>query len=465
MKFYRAIPIISFVLLQFSLIQAEAVTTVEVHETTTKTITISNALRTPMPLTDLASIILKDKEGSEFVRIERKIVDIQPKSYAVDQRSSERESRKSAFEPDEKKEEDESDDESVSEEEVQKSPEEATETTEQLGQNKPAARLAQPKQTKDQKLGIHQNLSNSTDQKHSDFIGCVKQGQVAVTYSEGPSDATARIVRHLNKADARASFFVNATWLYTQQYAMVLKNAYSAGHFIGMTYRVPGDDSSALSDSDLRKDIIENAHIIESVIQVSPKYVRLHYTEQKDLRTENILKDLGFVLVGYNLDSLDYIKKDPTGPNSIQQVYLDAFEKYKDTYDAKGSFISIQYDLPFTGSLSATPYIIKAINDKGYSMVRLDGCLADAFPYKKTANSTEYVHDSYSYNQSKYHQGQKEIDLESIVAQVEEKVDEDADLLKTFKKQSLDSAASTQGASLSTILVLVVVGSTFGLFF
>ncbi|OBZ91588.1 putative polysaccharide deacetylase YheN [Choanephora cucurbitarum] len=425
-----------------------------------------------MPLTELANIILKDKEGSEFVRIERKIIDIQAKSDATeetdDQSPSEKEARKSAFKPDEKKEEDESDDELISEEEAQKSPEEATETTEQLDQNKPPARLAQTKQTQGKLrtlFCIQHNLSNSTDQKHSDFIGCVKEGQIAVTYSEGPSDATARIVRHLNKADARASFFVNATWLYTQQYAMVLKNAYSAGHFIGMTYRVPGDNPSALSDSDLRKDIIENAHTIESVIQVAPKYVRLHYTEQKDLRTESILKELGFVLVGYNLDSLDYIKKDPTGPNSIQQVYLDAFEKYKDTYDSKGSFISIQYDLPFTGSLSATPYIIKAVNDKGYSMVRLDGCLADVFPYKKTANSTEYVHDSYSYNQSKYHQGQKEIDLESIVAQVEEKVDEDADLLKTFKKQSLDSAASTQGASLSTLLVLVVVGSTFGLFF
>ncbi|KAI8384199.1 hypothetical protein BD560DRAFT_474615, partial [Blakeslea trispora] len=294
---------------------------------------------------------------------------------------------------------------------------------------------------------------------------CVKEGQIAVTYSEGPSDATARIVRHLNKADARASFFVNATWLYTQQYAMVLKNAYNSGHFIGMTYRVPGDNPSALSDNEIRSNIIENAHIIESVIQVAPKYVRLHYTEQRDPRTENILKELGFVLVGYNLDSLDYIKKDLTGPDSIQQVYLDTFEKYKDTYDSKGSFISIQYDLPFTGSLSATPYIIKTINDKGYSMVRLDGCLADSTPYKKTANSTEYVHDHFSYNQPKYHQGQKEIDLESIANQPEEKVDEDADLLKSFKQQNIDNSASTQYASFSTLLVLVVVGSTFSLFF
>lgn len=213
--------------------------------------------------------------------------------------------------------------------------------------------------------------------------GCKTQGQIALTYSEGPSDVTAKIVRQLTKADAKANFFVNATWLYTQQYAMVVQNIYNAGHFIGMTYRVPNDDTTSLTDDQLRQDILNDAHIIETLIQVSPKYVRLHYTEQKDVRTESILRDLGFVIVGYNLDSQDYFKKDATGPNSITQIYSDTFKKYKDTYDAKGSFISIQYDLPYTGSLAAIPHIINTIDEEGYTMVRLDGCLNDPNPYKK----------------------------------------------------------------------------------
>lgn len=168
---------------------------------------------------------------------------------------------------------------------------------------------------------------------------------------------------------------------------MVLQNLYNAGHFIGMTYRVPGDNSDALTDDDLRRDIIENAYIIQTVINVAPKYVRLHYTENKDVRTESILEELGFVIIGYNLDSLDYMKKDATGPNSIQSIYSETFKKYKDTYDAKGSFISIQYDLPYTGSLNAASYIINTIDEEGYTMVRMDGCLNDATPYKKCKTS------------------------------------------------------------------------------
>ncbi|KAI8334784.1 hypothetical protein BC941DRAFT_356289, partial [Chlamydoabsidia padenii] len=248
------------------------------------------------------------------------------------------------------------------------------------------------------------------------LTGCRTQGQIAVTYSEGPSDATAKIVKNLNNADARANFFFNASWLYTQQYAMVVQNIYNAGHFVGMTYRVKNDDSSLWTDDELRQDIINNARTIETLIKVAPKYVRLHYTPKPDLRVEAILNDLGFVLVGYNLDSQDYSHKEPTGPNSIEEVYRKSFFHQKDTYDAKGSFISIQYDIPDTGALVAVPFMINAINEEGYTMVRLDGCLNDPTPYKKSADSKEYVADHFSYNGGKdYHQGQKAIAAEALV--------------------------------------------------
>ncbi|KAI8645809.1 hypothetical protein BD408DRAFT_381470 [Parasitella parasitica] len=297
--------------------------------------------------------------------------------------------------------------------------------------------------------------TSSTRPPLAQVTGCKTQGHIALTYSEGPSDVTAKIVRQLTKADARANFFVNATWLYTQQYAMVLQNIYNAGHFIGMTYRVANDDPTSLSDDDIRTDILNNAHIIETLINVAPKYVRLHYTEEKDVRTEGILRDLGFVIVGYNLDSQDYMKKEATGANSIQEIYSETFKKYKDTYDAKGSFISIQYDLPYTGSLNAVSHIINTIDEEGYTMVRLDGCLNDPKPYKRFANSTEYVGDKFSFEQPGYHQGQKSIVLDATdAADIEE--DE-------FKIQGLQTSQATQSTPLLTA-ILCIIGAVFTLF-
>ncbi|KAI9304479.1 hypothetical protein BJ944DRAFT_163492, partial [Cunninghamella echinulata] len=282
---------------------------------------------------------------------------------------------------------------------------------------------------------------------------CHTQGQIAVTYSEGPSDATAQIVKQLNNADAHASFFVNATWLYMQQYATVVENTYKAGHLIGMTYRVKNDDASSLTDKELRDDIISNARAIEALIKVAPKYVRLHYSAKADTRTEAIIRDLGFVLVGYNLDSQDYALKDPTGPQSIGELYKSTLKHQKDTYDSLGSFISIQYDIPDTGALAAVPFMVNTIQDNGYLMVRLDGCLNDPKPYKKSADSLDYVSDKFSYKQEGYRQGQKSVAIDPFI-------------IDTAKSNNNDKSKNTSFANINSKIEWLFSGTlTFLTFF
>lgn len=184
-----------------------------------------------------------------------------------------------------------------------------------------------------------------------------------------------------------------------QQYAMVLQNAYNAGHFIGMTYRLPSEDPESLSDKEIKEDIIKNANMIEKLIQVSPKYVRLHFSAQSDGRTEHILRDLGFILVSYNLDGKDYVHETP---ELIAEEYRRTFNNYKERYDSKGSFVAIQYDIPETKSMSAVPNILDLIEKEGFTPVRMDGCLNDAKPYKKTASGLEYVSDKFSFGTSGY---------------------------------------------------------------
>lgn len=191
---------------------------------------------------------------------------------------------------------------------------------------------------------------------------------------------------------------------------MVLQNVYNAGHLIGMTYRLPNEDPEAMSNEEIKADIINSARMIETLIQVSPKYVRLHFSAQSDGRTEQILRDLGFIIVGYNLDGKDYIHKTP---DLIAQEYERTFREYRETHDSKGSFIAIQYDIPETMSMEAVPNVIKEIQAQGYTAVRMDGCLNDARPYKASAASLEYVADKFSFGSAGYKSGQK---VKSIIA-------------------------------------------------
>ncbi|KAI9247647.1 hypothetical protein BDA99DRAFT_423522, partial [Phascolomyces articulosus] len=233
---------------------------------------------------------------------------------------------------------------------------------------------------------------------------CAHPGDIALTYNEGPSDVTAKVLNGLKAGQAKASFFVNATWLYTQQYAMILQRAYNDGHLIGMTYRAPGDTTDGMTDEQIRADVTNSAKVIETLIGVAPKYIRLHYSQPEDTRLENIVRDMGYTLIYYNLDTQDYNFK--SNPKGIAQLYQTTFEKQLDTYDSKGSFISVQYDIPDTGSWQAIYDTINQIDTSGYKMVRLDGCLNDKEPYKESATSKKAVGDKHSFGSPGYKEGQ-----------------------------------------------------------
>ncbi|KAI9257439.1 hypothetical protein BY458DRAFT_518952 [Sporodiniella umbellata] len=222
------------------------------------------------------------------------------------------------------------------------------------------------------------------------IISCKGKSEIALTYSEGPTEASVKIAQQLSEFDAKANFFVNSTWLTSAKHETILQNLHSAGHLIGMTYRAKNDKPEDMSDEQLEADMIENARRIQKVIGVAPKYVRLH-SATKDPRIDRILANLGFVTVGYNLDSEDYIQKKATGPGSIQEFYQQALAREKGA-----SFIAVHYDVPQSSSVNAVRHIVKAITDAGFSLVRLDNCLADSNPYKMMAESPIYVHDPIS---------------------------------------------------------------------
>jgi hypothetical protein len=220
---------------------------------------------------------------------------------------------------------------------------------------------------------------------------------------------------------------------------MMLQRAYNDGHFIGMTYRAPSDSTKGLTDDQIKADVTNTAKIIETLIGVAPKYIRLHYSEPENTRLEGITHDLGYVLVGYNLDTADYNFKN--NPSGIANVYKDTFFKQMETYDSKGSFISVQYDIPDTGSYQAIYDVIKTINDNGYTMVRLDGCLNDKEPYKEHAASKKFVNDKHSLGQANYKLGQ--IAAEKPAELIDPQVQEEDQMVKDMTEKVSASTTNT----------------------
>ncbi|KAG0265294.1 chitin deacetylase [Actinomortierella ambigua] len=243
---------------------------------------------------------------------------------------------------------------------------------------------------------------------------CNTPGQIALTYAEGPSEATTQMLDILREGKARVTFFANATWLQYMQYAGVTRKAYNEGHLIGMTYRLPNDSSKGMTDAQIKTDVAKTASTIHELVGIYPKYVRLHEATAKDSRLEALLRKMGYLLVGFNLDEADYKFTNHEQAPQIAQIYETTFSKQAEAFGRKGSYVVVGYDIPATGAAAALPGVIQSILTNEYDMVRLDGCLNDPAPYKKSpTNNDGYIGDDFSFSHPKYVHGQSPVAVQN----------------------------------------------------
>ena len=249
----------------------------------------------------------------------------------------------------------------------------------------------------------------------------------------------------LKEAKARVTFFANATWLEYMQYAGVTRRAYTDGHLIGMTYRIPNDSSKGMTDAQLRADIAKQATKIFELIGKYPKYVRLHDAGLKDAKLEPVMRDMGYTLVGFNLDQADYKFNTREQAPQIAAIYESTFAKQYDAFGRKGSYVVVGYDIPASGAAAALPDIVSTIIKNDYDMVRLDGCNNDKSPYKRSALSNDgFDSDEFSFGGAKYVHGQSPVAIQNgkaVPGNMPAKVGEKGSAASSLSATSVTTAA------------------------
>ncbi|KAF9991890.1 hypothetical protein BGZ65_012975 [Modicella reniformis] len=175
-----------------------------------------------------------------------------------------------------------------------------------------------------------------------------------------------------------------------------------------MTYRLPGDSSAGRTDDELKQDIARASRTIQDLIGVYPRYMKLHESGLKDARVLNLIKSMGYTLVGFNMDEYDYKYNTAATAGQIAEIYNTMFTKQMDAFGRKASYIVSGYDIPSTGAAAALPKVINTIQAHEYDMVRLDGCTNDKTPYKKDPIlNNGYIGDAKSFGAAEYKHGQK----------------------------------------------------------
>ncbi|KAF9129174.1 hypothetical protein BGW39_004404 [Mortierella sp. 14UC] len=183
------------------------------------------------------------------------------------------------------------------------------------------------------------------------------------------------------------------------------------------------DTTKGMTNNEIKEDIGRASRTIQDLIGVYPKYMKIDVVSLKERRLLDIVKSMGYTLVGFNLDEYDYKYNTINKAGQIAEVYNSVFSKQQEAYGRKASYIITGYDVPTTGAAAALPKVVNTINARGYDMVRLDGCTNDKTPYKKDPlqegpltrrtpykkdpiKDNGYVGDSKSFGAQEYKHGQ-----------------------------------------------------------
>jgi peptidoglycan/xylan/chitin deacetylase (PgdA/CDA1 family) len=102
---------------------------------------------------------------------------------------------------------------------------------------------------------------------------CAKPGFVALTFDDGPSPFTPKLLGYLKKSSIRATFFVLAKHINEKNGKEILKDTYEAGHQIAL-HSDTHPDMNTISPQEIRKQYETNLKAVFDTIGVHPIMAR-----------------------------------------------------------------------------------------------------------------------------------------------------------------------------------------------
>ncbi|ORX98794.1 glycoside hydrolase/deacetylase [Basidiobolus meristosporus CBS 931.73] len=189
---------------------------------------------------------------------------------------------------------------------------------------------------------------------------CSKAGTFAVTFDDGPSEMTGKLLDDLKKRNVKVTFFVVGQMVDTTKGRQFLKRAYDEGHHIAShtyTHISLAKSSEALIRSEMQK----TSDAIFKVIGKRPQYMRPPYGH-------------GYKVIYWNVDTLDWQTKS-------SQKSLDVYKKTLAKANLKNDrFISLQHDIQ-PSTIQAAGGILDAVIKSGFKITTVADCLGDSGLY------------------------------------------------------------------------------------
>ena len=207
-------------------------------------------------------------------------------------------------------------------------------------------------------------------------IGTFEQNDqkiVYLTFDDGPSENTQKVLDILDVYDVKATFFVTGT---NEEYYYLIKKAYDAGHTIGLHSYIHEYDQIYNSSSAYFADLKKIEDLVYSQIGSIPKYIRFPGGSSNNVSKKYCYKIMtkltkeiinrGYQYYDWNEDS-----EDGSGQLSVNQLIKNATASNDNNiillfHDANGKENSLKALGPVIQYYQKKGYVFKGIDDSSY---------------------------------------------------------------------------------------------------
>ena len=195
-------------------------------------------------------------------------------------------------------------------------------------------------------------------------VDCRKAKCVALTFDGGPSPTTVRLLDILKEEHLHATFFVQGEG-HIGKYPEILRRISDEGHEIGnhtWTHKV----LTRIDQEEARQELSRTQNAIEKITGNRPVLMRPPQG-RTNRDVAKVCKELGLAQVLWSVTAKDY---ETTDSALITERVLD--QTHRDG-------VILLHDL-HKGTVPAVPGILKALKERGYTIVTVSQLLAPATP-------------------------------------------------------------------------------------
>jgi len=208
----------------------------------------------------------------------------------------------------------------------------------------------------------------------SDVVSCPKKNEWALTYDDGPTQFSLRVLENLNSRNIKGTFFSIGSRVFENP--QILKQIVDSGHQIGV-HTWSHTPLTTQTNEQIIAEVKWTEMAIKEAVNLTPKWFRPPQGDFDD-RVRGVLTQLGYKIAIWDRDTFDWMSNsNPT--YDLAWITGNFTEWVKNTTSPTG-FVSLEHDA-FDKSSSMTGKAMDIVLNAKFSPQSLSVCLGDNQPY------------------------------------------------------------------------------------